>query len=137
VKFTAYVHSGIGIEDIEELAPGRGVGTLGFQFNLGNRGLTDFQTNLPGRGVPVSFGQVGGATAPRAGQGNTYQGVGTITPQMANESYAAYARPGMIIQSTAVVFRPPSFDLRIFRVDISGWLASEYELDNIIDQLSR
>jgi hypothetical protein len=137
VKYVAYQHSGIGIEDIQEVPTGRGVGTLGFRFQLGNRGIADYLTNLPGRGLPVSFGQGGGVTAPRAGQGNTYQGLGTITPEMPNEVFAAYARPGMPIVASAVVFRPPSFDLRLFRVDVSGWLASEYELDNIIDHLSR
>lgn len=138
VVFRAYQHSGIGIEDLQVVPEGRGIGTLGFRFNVGNRGISDFQTNLPGRGIPVVFGQQGGvASAPRLGQGSTYQGLGEITPELSNESFAKYAMPGDIIASQAVIFRPPSFDLRIFRVDISGWLASEYEIQRIIDHLSR
>jgi hypothetical protein len=135
VRFKAYQHSGIGIEDLQAVPDGRGIGTLGFRFNVGNRGIADFQTNLPGRGVPVVFGQQGSvASAPRLGQGSTYQGLGQITP---DEGFAKYAMPGDIIKSDAVIFRPPSFDLRILRVDISGWLASEYEIQKIIDHLSR
>jgi hypothetical protein len=140
VKFAAYQHSGIGIEDLAEVPNGRAVGTLGFNFNLGNRGLTDFQTNLPGRGIPVSYSTVAqttGSSAPRAGQGNTFQGVGRATPTVDGEQFAAYARPGDIIQAQAVVFRPPSFDLRLFEVKISGWLGDEYEVDKIIDRLTR
>ena len=138
VRFRAYQHSGIGIEDLQVVPDGRGIGTLGFRFNVGNRGISDFQTNLPGRGIPVLFGQQGGTpTAPIAGQGSTYQGLGSITPDLPNESFAKYAMPGDIIDSQAVVFRPPSFDLRVLRVDISGWLSSEYEIQKIIDHLTR
>lgn len=139
VTFKAYQHSGIGVEDLAEVPKGRAVGTLGFRFNLANRGLVDFQTNLPGRGVPVDFGQQkgGGASAPRAGQGNTYQGTGTITPNMPGQNFAAYAIPSSIIEASAVIFRPPSFDLRTFEVTVSGWLSDDYELSKIIDHLSK
>jgi hypothetical protein len=53
VAFRAYQHSGIGVEDIIEVPAARAKTYLGFQFNLGNRGLTDFQTNLVGAGVPI------------------------------------------------------------------------------------
>lgn len=139
VAFRAYQHSGIGVEDIVELPPSRAKTYLGFKFNLGNRGLTDFQTNLPGQGVPINLPGPQGTftTAPRAGQGNVFQGTGTVTPNMPGENFAAYALPGDLIQSTAVVIRPPSFDLRLFEVEISGWLANETELQKIIDRLSR
>jgi hypothetical protein len=138
VVFRAYQHSGIGIEDLQAVPEGRGIGTLGFRFNVGNRGISDFMTNLPGRGIPVVFGQQGAtAVAPQSGQGTTYQGIGMITPPPSGDAFAKYAMPGDIIQSQAVIFRPPSFDLRVFRVDISGWLASEFEIQKIIDHLSR
>jgi hypothetical protein len=139
VKFSAYQHSGIGIEDIVAVPESRSKTYLGFKFNLGNRGLTDFQTNLPGTGVPIDLvnPQTAGGTAPRAGQGSIHQGTGSITPRMPNENFAAYAQPGDTIQATAVVLRPPSFDLRLFEVEISGWLANETEMDKIIDHLKR
>jgi len=136
VAFRAYQHSGIGIEDLVEVPAGRAKTYLGFSFNLGNRGLTDFQTNLPGTGVPIVTGspQAPGTVAPRTGQGNTFQGTGVVTP---GNNFAAYARPGDLIQATARVLRPPSFDLRLFEVEMSGWLANETELDRIVDSLSR
>lgn len=139
VEFKAYQHSGIGIEDLDEVPRGRTIGTLGFSFEVGNRGLTDFSTNLPGTGVPVVFstaGQGGQSTAPRAGQGNTFQGTGLATPSSEGERFAAYARPGDLIAAKATVFRPPSYDLRILQVSIAGWLADERELDLIIDRLT-
>lgn len=140
VSFTAYAHSGIGVEDLMEVPRGRTVGTLGFQFQVGNRGLTDFSTNLPGRGVPVVYTAVdaaSGGNAPRAGQGIIQQGTGPVTPPADGENFAAYARPAMPMVASAVVFNPPSFDLRLFEVKISGWLANEYEMDRILDQMSR
>jgi hypothetical protein len=139
VAFKAYQHSGIGVDDIVEVAPSRAKTYLGFKFNLGNRGMTDFSTNLPGTGVPIVLPgpQTAGGVAPRAGQGNTFQGTGVVTPNMPGENFAAYAMPGDTIQSTAVVIRPPNFDLRLFEVTISGWLASESLLQEILDSLSR
>jgi hypothetical protein len=140
VSFRAYEHSGIGVEDLSEVPKGKAVGTLGFSFSVGNRGLTDYQTNLPGTSIPVAYApvQVGfGATAPRAGQGSVFQGTGPITPQGPNQPFAAYARPGDLIKADAVVFRPPGFDLRVFEVEFGGWLANEAELDKILNSLSR
>lgn len=140
VAFAALQHSGIGIEDLGEVPRGRAIGTLGFRLNVGNRGLTDFSTNLPGRGIPVSYStvaQTGVSAQPRAGQGNTFQGVGLATPSAQGELFAGYAQPGDIIKAEAVIFRPPSFDLRLFEVRISGWLADEYDLDKIIDRVTR
>jgi len=139
VDFKAYRNAGIGPDDLRELSRGRSIGTLGFEFTRGNRGITDFATNLPGRGVPVllSSGQSGTATAPRAGNGKIKQGVGLATPNNPGESFAAYAMPGDNLIAKAVVFRPPNFDLRLFEVRISGWLAGQKELESIIDSLSR
>jgi hypothetical protein len=53
------------------------------------------------------------------------------------DPFAAYAMPGDPVVASVTVFRPPSFDLRLFEVRISGWLAEEKELESIIDSLSR
>lgn len=139
VGFRAYQHSGIGIEDLAEVPHGRSVGTLGFSFQVGNVGMTDGLTNLPGSGVPVLYTPTQGPTpvAPRAGQGNTFQGVGVITPENVTDPFAYYAMPGQNVDATATVFRPPSFDLRVFEVVIEGWVVEEAELEKIIDSLSR
>lgn len=142
VAFQAYQNTGIGIEDFSAIPSGRAVGTLGFQFLVGNRGLTDFATNLPGRGVPVSYGtagvgQGGAGIAPIAGQGSVHQRTGPITPVRTNENYAGYAMPGDELKASVIVFRPPPFDLRFFSVELSGWLANEDDLQEIIDRLSR
>lgn len=139
VNFRAYIHSGIGIDDISELATGRGVGTLGFKFAMGNRGITDFQTNLPNTGVPIAFStaQAFGPVGMNAGQGSTRQGAGPVSPNTPGEAFAAYARPKDLIQADCVIMRPPSFDLRFVSVEMEGWLAEEKELDSILDSLSR
>lgn len=142
VRFTAYERSGIGVDGLEEVPRGRTVGTLGFSFRVGNRGLTDYTTNLPGSsGTPYQWGasNVGnmGSIAPIAGQGNLIQGTGPATPLDAQPNFAAYARPGDLIQAEAVVFRPPNFELKVVQVQISGWLAAEEELDNIVDANDR
>lgn len=139
VAFNAFQHSGIGIEDLAEVPFGRSFGTIGFSFKADNRGLTDFFTNLPGTGIPVVYSaiQAGQAAAPRSGQGIVKQGTGRTTPPATGENYAAYVMPGAPIEADAIVFRPPSFDLRLFEVTISGWLADEMEIQKIIDRLSR
>ena len=112
---------------------------MGFSLKVDNRGLTDFFTNLGGAGVPVVYNaaQLGVAVAPRAGQGIVRQGVGLATPPTTGENFAAYVMPGAPIDATAIVFRPPSFDLRVLEVTMSGWLADATELEAIIDRLSR
>lgn len=139
VAFNAYQHSGIGVEDLAEVPFGRSFATLGFSIKVGNRGLTDFFTNLPGSGVPVVFSpiQAGQAAAPRSGQGIVRQGTGLSTPPATGENWAAYVMPGEPIAADAIIFRPPSFDLRLMEVTMSGWLADEQEVEKIIDRLSR
>lgn len=141
VEFQAYQHSGIGIEDLALVPEGRAVGTLGFEFTIGNQGLTDFLTNLPGRGVPVNYGpaQGGVASAPRAGEGVTFQGTGVVTPNvLTNEkNYAGYGMPGQAVVANALVLRPPSYDLRLFKVTFSGWLVEQKNLEKILDSLSQ
>lgn len=139
VAFRAYQHSGIGLEDLAEVPQGRAIGTLGFSFLVGNQTMSDFATNLPGVGIPVQYSpsQGGQAAAPRAGQGSTFQGVGSITPDNGPDPFAAYAMPGESLVASATIFRPPSYDLRLFEVSIEGWLAEQSELEKVIDSLSR
>ena len=142
VAFQAIQNTGIGIEDFARIPPGRAVGTLGFKFSVGNRGLTDFVTNLPIRGVPVLYGtaaavQGGVNVAPITGQGSVHQTTGIITPARDVENYAGYAMPGAEIKASVIIIRPPPFDLRFFEVEMSGWLVNETEYQSIIDRLSR
>ena len=45
--------------------------------------------------------------------------------------------PGDNLIAQATIFRPPSFDLRLFEVTMEGWLTEQSELERIIDSLSR
>lgn len=136
VAFQAYEHSGIGVEDIIAVPPSRTATYIGFKFLVGNRGLTDFMTNVPAAGVPVGLVPVQGApVAPRAGQGNIFPFSGEATPKTSQDNWAAYAMPGSPIVASAVLFRPTNFDLRLFSVSISGWLANETEFQAIIDKI--
>lgn len=140
VSFNAFQHSGIGVDDLSEVPSGRTIGTLGFKFVVGNRGMTDFSTNLPvNAGVAVLYSPTQGpnAVAPVAGQGDTHQGTGLITPSNNTDPFASYVMPNLEMVASVVIFRPPSFDLRLFEVKIEGWLAEQKELEKIIDSLSR
>lgn len=138
VTFSAFQHSGIGIEDLSEVPYGRSVGTLGFSALLDNRAMLDFQTNLPGSGVPIVVSVIqSGVVAPVAGQGQIKQGVGSANPVLPQESFASYVMPRSSMAFNAIVFRPPSFDLRMFMVTVSGWTVEAKELETILDRLSQ
>lgn len=140
VEFNAFESGGIGTNDIAEVPFGRSVGTLAFQFSVGNRGLTDSATNLPLQGIPVSYGAgqpLGAPVAPISPSANVKQGVGISTPNARQDMYAGYGMPGDLVTATALLLRPPDFDLRFFSVSLEGWLATETELQRIIDMLSR
>jgi hypothetical protein len=139
VSFQAYQHSGIGIDDLDVVPAGRAVGTLGFEFKMGNQGLMDYQSNQPGSGVVAQYSlpQSFGPTAPRVTQGGIIQGLGKATPGVeANQlNWAAYGMPGQLITADAVVFRPPSYDVRVFEVSFGGWLMEQTLLEKLIDSL--
>lgn len=139
VDFNAFESGGIGPNDISEVPFGRSIGTLAFQFTVGNRGLTDSATNLPVQGLPVQYSptQLGGPVAPISPSSNVKQGVGIVTPNARQDMYAGYGMPGDLVTATALVLRPPDFDCRFFSVSIEGWLADEKELESIINMLSR
>lgn len=141
VAFRAYQNTGIGVEDFAEVPSSRVVGTFGFKFTSGNRGLTDFVTNLPGVGVPVLYGTVtgqgGAGISPISGQGSVHQQTGPITPSLPQENFAGYVAAGGQLKASVIVFRPPPFDVRVFAVELSGWLANESDLQRILDELTR
>lgn len=138
VDFKAFESGGIGPNDISEVSYGRSIGTLAFQFAVGNRGLADSLTNLPVQGIPVQYtvAQVGGPVAPITPSGNVKQGTGVATPDARQDMFAGYGMPGDLVTATALVLRPPDFDCRFFQVYIEGWLADEKELQAIIDMIS-
>lgn len=139
-----YASTGISPEDIAVVPPARVVSYFGFSFKIGQRGLTDFNTNsVQSLGGPASVlvsssGQgaddlASAGLSPGAGQ--VYPFSGRLTPPE-DENFAAYARPGDEISITAFVLRPPQYDARLFSAQISGWLSGESELDKIIDSIS-
>lgn len=138
VEFNAYQHSGIGIEDLAVVPRGRTIGTLGFGFKIDNRSVLDFSTNLTTAGTPINLSpaQLGISTGPR-GTGLFFNGTGPAVPSMPGETFATYARPGAPIEATVRIYRPPSYDLRLFSIQLSGWLAEAKELETILDMLSR
>jgi hypothetical protein len=108
---------------------------------IGNRGMTDFNTNNspdPGSAVPVtSPGKVGvGRASLSPGDGRLYPFAGPITPQLLTDPFASYVRPAEQIYASVTVLREPNFDVRFFSVELSGWLVPEAEMDRMINALS-
>jgi len=133
-----YEHSGIGIDDITRVPSSRIVSYFGFSLKIGSRAISDFNTNvvndlggvvaLPGSQYTLAAGVAGG-------QGQVYPMSGRLTPSDV-DNCAAYAMPGDEIDVTAFVLRLPPYDVRLFSVQLSGWVAGETELQKIIDALS-
>lgn len=142
--FKVFQHSGIGIDDFVETVPSRAASTFGFAVRIGNRGMTDFNTNNspdPGQSLGVvSSGAklgAGGRASLSPGDGRLYPFAGLITPHLgAVDPFANYVRPGEQILASVTVLREPNYDVRFFSVELSGWLANEAELDKIINSLS-
>lgn len=131
--FQVYQHSGIGVDDIEQVPRSRIATYIGFSFKLGNRGLTDYSTNVQSPNAPVLLGGNNpNATTVQGGSGTIYPFSGVVTPQ---QPYAAYAMPGDLIEASAVIMRAPSFDARLFSVEMSGWIVGAAELQRVIDSL--
>jgi len=139
--FKVFQHSGIGVDDYIETPPSRSASTFGFSVRVGNRGMTDYNTNVspdPGNtgavaaNLKASLGQAG--VTP--GDGRLYPFSGLITPHLSADPFASYIRPGEQIYASVTVLREPNFDVRFFSVELSGWLADEVELDRMINALS-
>lgn len=133
-SFRVYQHSGIGVEDIEETPRSRVTTYIGFNFKVGNRGLTDFSTNVQAPNTPVLFGGPNNpnATTVQGGSGTIYPFSGRVTPE---QPYAYYSMPGDLIEANAVILRAPNFDARLFSVEMSGWIVGATELQKILDSL--
>ena len=139
--FKVFQHSGIGIDDYVETLPSRSASTFGFAVRVGNRGLTDYNTNVspdPGNAGAVTVGGakagVGASLSP--GDGRLYPFSGLITPHLGSDPFASYIRPGEQINASVTVLREPNFDVRFFSLELSGWLAEEKELERMINALS-
>jgi hypothetical protein len=109
---------------------------------VGNRGLTDYNTNVspdPGQTAAVQSGakllglNSAGLTP---GDGRLYPFAGIVTPHLGADPFASYIRPSEQIYASVTVLREPNFDVRFFSVELSGWLADEAELDRMINALS-
>lgn len=144
--FRVFQHSGIGVNDFVETPPSRTVSYFGFELRIGNRSLTDFNTNIsPIPTVPVGIGNGGGnnnqaqANAQAnlsPGTGQFYPFSGIVTPNLGGEPFASYVRPGDQIVAKLSILREPNFDVRFFSVELSGWLANEADLDRMVNMLS-
>jgi hypothetical protein len=138
--FRVFQHSGIGLDDFEEVSPARAASTFGFALKIGNRGISDYNTNLsPDPGVTQPVAQIQGGTGQASvtpGDGRLYPFAGLITPHLSNDPYATYVRPADEIRATVTVLREPNYDVRFFSVEMSGWLANETELEKVINSLS-
>ena len=139
--FKVFQHSGIGVDDFVETLPSRSASTFGFAVRIGNRGMTDFNTNNspdPGAGGAVtSNAKLGvGRAALSPGDGRLYPFSGPITPQLLTDPFASYVRPAEQILASVTVLREPNFDVRFFSVELSGWLVPEVEMDRMINALS-
>jgi hypothetical protein len=140
-SFKIFQHSGIGVDDFIETVPTRAASTFGFAVRVGNRGMTDFNTNNspdPGQAgaviAPVKSGSGRAGLTP--GDGRLYPFAGPITPRLGFDPFASYVRPAEQIFASVTVLREPNFDVRFFSVELSGWLANEAEMDRIINSLS-
>lgn len=138
-SFKVFQHSGIGVDDFIETPPSRSASTFGFSVRVGNRGMTDFNTNTspdPGSSTPVAGIKGGGRAGLSPGDGRLYPFAGLITPSLGIDPFASYVRPSDQILASVTVLREPNFDVRFFSVELSGWLANETEMDQIINSLS-
>lgn len=139
--FKVFQHSGIGVEDYIEVNPSRAASTFGFSIRVGNRGLTDFNTNVspdPGNTPAVQTAPKPGAgvVGVTPGDGRLYPFAGLVTPALGTDPFASYVRPSEQILASVTVLREPNFDVRFFSVELSGWLANEDELEKMINRLS-
>lgn len=140
-SFKVFQHSGIGVDDFVETVPTRCASTFGFAVRIGNRGMTDFNTN--NSPDPGQTGAVTGAVKSGSGRagltpgdGRLYPFAGLITPTLGADPFASYVRPSDQIVASVTVLREPNFDVRFFSVELSGWLANETEMEKIINSLS-
>jgi hypothetical protein len=134
VSFKVYIHSGIGNDDVVQISPTRTTTFLGFSFSQGNRGITDYNTNVSAIAGAVSAGPNGTTVAPQSGGGSIWPFAGSIVPQ--DDLYAGYIMPNQEFDAKVVLLREPNFDFRIVSCSISGWLVGETQFNAMIDKLT-
>jgi len=137
-NFKVYEHTGIDPKDVIEVPPSRLVTVFGFQLKVGGRGTTDFNTNLTTTGEPVVTNAGKGPQTvfpPTPGQGSFYPFAGPS--QLGLQSFAAYVRPGQTIEAVVIALRAPPFETKLLSVEIGGFLVPEFQLDRILNRLSK
>lgn len=137
--FRVYQNTGIGPGDQIEVPRSRVVTYFGFQTQLGQTGLTDFNTNLNAKGQVLGFNAakaqlLQNATAPTPGQGSFYPFPGNA--QSGLQNFASYVRPGQSMQFSAIILRPPPYEATQFSVEITGYTVAEAVLDKVLSRLS-
>ena len=135
VSFRVFMHSGIGVNDIIQVPPSRVTTYFGFQFQIGNRGLTDYSSNINARGQPVNLGgNAGTSLPPQPGQSSYYPFAGASFPL---NNFASYARPRSLISAKILVLQRPEYDTRLFSVEMGGYLLGEGSFDHVMEKLGQ
>lgn len=135
VYFRVYEHSGIDVNDVIEVESARTTTYFGFEVKIGNRGMTDYNTNLTVRGDVLNYGgNAGPSFPPTPGQGSFYPYAGPVIGDLQNFAYYCQSRQTM--DATVQILRPPPFDTRFFSVEISGIVIPQVSLDKVLDRLS-
>jgi hypothetical protein len=135
--YKVYRNTGIAPGDQIEVPSSRVTSYFGFQTQLGQSGLTDFNTNLNAKGQVLAFGSgktLGTATAPSPGQGSYFPFAGNS--QAGLQNFAYYVMPGQTMKFTAIILRPPPYEANRVSVEITGYIVGATVLDRILSRLS-
>lgn len=137
--YRVYQNSGIAPGDQIEVPRSRVVTYFGFQTQLGQTGLTDFNTNLNATGQVLGFNPakaqlLQNATAPTPGQGSYFPFPGNA--QSGLQNFAYYVRPGQEMKFSAIILRPPPYEATQFSVEITGYTVAEAVLEKVLSRLS-
>lgn len=135
--FKVFEASGVGVNDSVEVENGRATTVFGFQTAVGNRGLTDFSTNVTtgAQGFLFSSNLQTPTQAPQVGAGRIYPFTGPS--QAGLENFAFYGQPNEQIDLTAFVLQAPPFDTRRFSVELTGYLVGWVQMQKILDRLAQ
>jgi hypothetical protein len=137
--FKVYQNTGIAPGDQIEVPRSRVATYFGFQTQLGQSGIVDFNTNLNATGQVLAFNPakaqlLQNAVAPTPGQGSYYPFPGNAQAGLTNFAY--YVRPGQQMQFNAIILRPPPYEATQFSVEISGYNVAEAVLEKVLGRLS-
>jgi hypothetical protein len=143
VIFTAYRNTNIDPTDYVPLTPlenKRLLGFVGYTFTVGDRSFFNANTNIgslsDSSGVPGS----GGFEIPTLSPQSVASGSSAIIPYQGSlaentRGFAAYGRPGQVIEAGAVFLRLPPFEVERFTVDFGGYLLTEAHFDKILSKI--